>query len=39
MQKEILELKESASIDEFIHLRANALEVLSQIAKRLGIIA
>ncbi|MBL9138584.1 MAG: acyl-CoA mutase large subunit family protein [Verrucomicrobiales bacterium] len=29
----------ASGIDEFIHIRANALEVLSQISKRLGITA
>ncbi|MCC7377291.1 MAG: acyl-CoA mutase large subunit family protein [Verrucomicrobiales bacterium] len=34
-----VEQHRASGIDEFIHIRANALEVLSQIAKRLGIIA
>lgn len=34
-----VEQHRASGIDEFIHLRANALELLSQIAKRLGITA
>ena len=33
-----VEAHKASGVDEFIHVRANALEVLTTIAKRLGVI-